>query len=1217
MHGVSPEVLAALGGSILYDEHRGDLGRAKRAAQDQLDRALAAADPLAQADAWLAKGMTHLLAGEPLAAGACWERVRELASGDPARRLLAFCGSALVERLRFQGFPGGAAGTTLEIEARWDRAGAGKREQEEHAALRGQVEEPEALFAAAVLFDLLRDLPAMRLILSGQYLRQPAEAAALADRIFGQVHAFRHRMETVAPPGLLAYLDRQLADLRWRASRSQEALRQLREAHDLYTREDDAVGMAGCCLTLGDWLCAPATSPLIWNHFVQEGAVDSVLPPPREKAELDRSAIQVEPAAQAYAAAGELFRAAGALRGLAELELRWGYLRMLVDDYEGVVEHAGRAEDLFAGQEDLLGVWTARAHRLLGEIGAPARRADAAVAEAIGAWGAGEGSFSFASGLGLLFLRVGRRWLLREGDYERALLCQRLGRSLFERLGARENATQGLLDEGGAYRMAGEHDAALDLFEAARERYAAQLTEPSPIATALWQKAIMSADKAHEAWMGRKDPRGIAHSHERLQAVYALRPAPDGSDLFGSSFQDSLDGLLKFRAEMSAILVPLYRAVEATDNGFPEKAQPDFERAWSAARAAVVADQDLLSASVLRLWRRHSEAEKFLQRYLDKGGAASGYLGDLTGRVAQHFGEAGLALSEHRIGNTHRFAAEFFLRAQVFEKARFHLRAVESCAGPDWWRDSPRPWETRELYGETAEGLGSYVQALEHYDDAITLLEARRGLLTRDDLRLSVAAETGSRFLYFRAARTALKLHQQARDGGEDAQAGAWAERAFHYAERGKARALLDLLATGAVEGAAGERTEALARRLVAQLSVHRRLLADERVRSEADSGRIEWLTRRIAEDETELNRLETDLAARLGNFPQGAPLALERVRELLPSDAALLLYYFLGDDLMIWGIPSRGPVQVCRKELDTRLMSRRMRDLRRACQLGQSYRKLGMELSSLLLAPLSGILDAHRRLIVVPYGDAHTLPFHVLPWRANPLGTTHILSYLPSASTLQFLSPWPAAVPQRVLAVGDPVGMAEPVIPGEPSRTLAPLAGAAAEASAVARSFPKGEALLGEQATLQAVRERMAGRDVLHFATHGYLSSEAPLRSAILLANGEALTVYELMGERIEARLVVLSACESGLGRKTGGDDVLGLARGVLAAGANAAIVSLWRVNDAATLPLMRELYRRLCAGEPPAEALHGAQAYLRDLSGNNYEHPYYWAPFILIGRG
>jgi CHAT domain-containing protein len=172
-----------------------------------------------------------------------------------------------------------------------------------------------------------------------------------------------------------------------------------------------------------------------------------------------------------------------------------------------------------------------------------------------------------------------------------------------------------------------------------------------------------------------------------------------------------------------------------------------------------------------------------------------------------------------------------------------------------------------------------------------------------------------------------------------------------------------------------------------------------------------------------------------------------------------------------------------------------------------------------------------------------------------------------------------------------------------------------------------------------------LAGYPYIHFATHGVLSEEAPLLSSILLADGEALNVYELMGLKLDADLVVLSGCRTALGEITAGDDVIGLTRGLLGAGARAAVVSLWPVEDVSTSLLMGEFYRQLRAEKPkpPRVALQAAQNYLRGLDpdqieekvaglrdlarerdleaeceapeAEDYSHPYHWAPFVLVG--
>jgi CHAT domain-containing protein len=139
---------------------------------------------------------------------------------------------------------------------------------------------------------------------------------------------------------------------------------------------------------------------------------------------------------------------------------------------------------------------------------------------------------------------------------------------------------------------------------------------------------------------------------------------------------------------------------------------------------------------------------------------------------------------------------------------------------------------------------------------------------------------------------------------------------------------------------------------------------------------------------------------------------------------------------------------------------------------------------------------------------------------------------------------------------------------------------------------------LLGEQATEAAVTQRLRNAGLVHLATHGLISEIAPTASALALQGTDRLTVADLAGLRFGADLVVLSACDTGRGDTTIGGDVVGLARQLLAAGARAAVVSLWPVDDDATCLLMNEFHRRLHHGNTAAEALARAQALLRSLT-------------------
>ena len=158
---------------------------------------------------------------------------------------------------------------------------------------------------------------------------------------------------------------------------------------------------------------------------------------------------------------------------------------------------------------------------------------------------------------------------------------------------------------------------------------------------------------------------------------------------------------------------------------------------------------------------------------------------------------------------------------------------------------------------------------------------------------------------------------------------------------------------------------------------------------------------------------------------------------------------------------------------------------------------------------------------------------------------------------------------------------------------------------------FGQSLVLSGEAATEQAFRRHAPEADVIHLASHAVFRQDNPLFSAVRLADGW-LSLYDLYGMRLRAGLVTLSACETGVGDVLAGDELVGLARGFFQAGAAAVVVSLWAVNDASTARLMRRFYAHLESGRAVAAAMRLAQIEQR----RELPHPYYWAPFVVIGR-
>jgi len=253
------------------------------------------------------------------------------------------------------------------------------------------------------------------------------------------------------------------------------------------------------------------------------------------------------------------------------------------------------------------------------------------------------------------------------------------------------------------------------------------------------------------------------------------------------------------------------------------------------------------------------------------------------------------------------------------------------------------------------------------------------------------------------------------------------------------------------------------------------------------------------------------------------------------------------------------------------------------------------VQLYDRLLRPLQGQIGA-RRLVVAPYQQLHYVPFHALYDGERYVIETREVSVTPSATLLQRSLNTPTPPLRRALLVSRPDEYAPRV---------------ADEVAAIAPLFAQCTTLINDDATRARLQHHAPSADVLHIACHGRFRSDNPFFSALHLADGWMI-VRDAYALRLNCALVALSACETGLSALAPGDDLVGLARGFLLAGAPTLLVSLWMVDDAATAELMTQFYRFLLIGARPAAALREAQRKLL----STHPHPFFWAPFMLIGR-
>jgi len=255
-------------------------------------------------------------------------------------------------------------------------------------------------------------------------------------------------------------------------------------------------------------------------------------------------------------------------------------------------------------------------------------------------------------------------------------------------------------------------------------------------------------------------------------------------------------------------------------------------------------------------------------------------------------------------------------------------------------------------------------------------------------------------------------------------------------------------------------------------------------------------------------------------------------------------------------------------------------------------------ELGKQLLSPLQELTQGYELLIIIPYGPLHNIPFHALPFRGRALIDYFEISYTPSITVLHHCQNKLSAATRACLVLGYDETQRNRINYIEE------------EAIEVANLFGT-QAWLKESAIKQTLIDHSKGKQFIHLACHGEFSSPRPMESSIYLANGERLSASEIFSLEISADLVTLSACETGLSKVITGDELMGLTRSLLYAGARSVIVSLWRVESASTKELMHRFYELLLNGMSKSAALRKAQLEIR----NKYQYPFHWSPFILIG--
>jgi CHAT domain-containing protein len=528
--------------------------------------------------------------------------------------------------------------------------------------------------------------------------------------------------------------------------------------------------------------------------------------------------------------------------------------------------------------------------------------------------------------------------------------------------------------------------------------------------------------------------------------------------------------------------------------------------------------------------------------------------------------------------------------------------------------------------GDVLRQVGKSDEAMPQYRGAIQQIESTRSLLQSEEYRQS----------YFEGAVDAyLGMMDALLLAGNP-------EEAFNYTERARSRAFLDLL------GSKAQLSKAKSGLLVEERTLQERIASIRATLSGEDHGEVDRASLR-----KELSEADAAYSAFLSKVRKEdkeqaslmtvEPLGLKQVQELLDPSTSLLEYFVTGKEVFAWVVEKEN-LHFQRVELPKEKLSGLVKTLRESIfTLGE--REKFNEASAVLYKQLIEPLLPHitgKELIIVPHDVLHYLPFHALVGSdGRYLIEKYPVYYLSSASLLQFVKEKRKAGGEKVLAFGNPDL-------GDPEKNLEY---AELEAEEVKNAYPQSTVYVKKEASEEKSKSLSPTYDILHFATHAQLNEDDPLSSAVLLAKEDKedgrLEVREIFGMDLKANLVVLSGCETGLGKLSTGDELVGLTRAFIYAGTPSVVASLWSVDDSSTAHLMASFYRNLKAMSK-VEALRQAQLELIRGEGRSdmlarrgvggigklgetpesqspsqnpisisTSHPYFWAPFILVGDG
>jgi CHAT domain-containing protein/Tfp pilus assembly protein PilF len=550
-------------------------------------------------------------------------------------------------------------------------------------------------------------------------------------------------------------------------------------------------------------------------------------------------------------------------------------------------------------------------------------------------------------------------------------------------------------------------------------------------------------------------------------------------------------------------------------------------------------------------------------------------------------------------------------------------------------------WEAYFGLGQCFEIEQQYLSALACYEKAIDIIDLIRSQLSLDDYKAGFARDKLKVYESLLHLLVMLKAKEST---------SRYDEEIFQVAEKAKARAFLEGLEERSNSSQRYSTPEFRAEQNDISKKITLTISGLAQPSLAEDQRRI--LLARLEKEEQDymsfLNKMKSKEPAR-PSLNSLETISIDKIQNQMLDQKTAVLEFFLGEresyvflitktDFILRPLPSRADIENSLRAYLKMLSTWPKRKFQGVPAAKRIYQDLVCSFEGFISSPL-------EHLIIVPDGVLYYLPFETLV-RDERVGhpkhryliELYKISYAPSASSLAFLANERIEKrnPKRLLAIGNPdyslilsqagklskaYGDALREIYLDNGFDFSPLPFTKREVLQISRYFPRDQVdiYLDTKAKEEVIKKTaLDDYQIIHFACHGFQDEKLPFRSALVLSlDGDVeedgfLQVREIYDLRLNADLVVLSACQTGRGKLENGEGILGLPRVFFYAGARSTVSTLWKINDKSTSDLMRYFYRYLSEGKDKAQALRLAKI---KMIRSKFSHPFFWAGFILNG--